>query len=210
MTDLPVRHLSADPHKFFTEFLPKRFEENKSSLPAEVLSINAAISFELFGQGGGIWTLRMEAGKLSGQPGEAPDRIVKIVQKVEDWHSALVGERGFKLYFPGDVPDEGFTEKALLSQEKIDGLKTIKGAIKFRLREKAGINWEITAVFGPETPSKPDCIISLSAADAIAIRDGKLNPPTAFMSGKINIMGDIGFAMQIGTALMSQNSPKTS
>jgi len=190
-----------EPGKFFVEFVPAGFEKNAHLLPKELGLLKASISFELSGAGGGIWTLSMDSGKLTGKTGEDPERIVKLIQTREDWGSSMRGEKGFRLELPGEGGGKNVSQELLLNQEKIERLKSIKGSIKFKLTDYEKGDWEITAVFGPDTPPEPDCTITMSAAEALAIREGKLSPQTAFMAGKINIKGDLGLALQIGTAL---------
>ena len=192
-----------EPEKFFVELLPASFEKNAHLLPQEMGSLRASISFELSGAGGGKWTLAMESGKFICEHGEDPKRIVKLIQTREDWAASMRGEKGFRLELPGEGKSVNVAHELTLSQEKIERLKSIKGSIKIKLTDPEKGDWEITAVFGPETPPEPDCAIVLSAADAFAIREGKLSPQTAFMAGKINVKGDLGLALQIGTALMS-------
>jgi len=192
-----------NPENFFTQYLPARFEENKSSIPEEALSVNADVTFELTGSEGGLWTIVMESGNFSVVQGEVPDRTVKIVQTVDDWQGAIRSEKGFRLELPGKDDGNDQSRGLVINQEKIDKLKAVSGSIKFQLKDQEKGNWEITAVFGSKPHTEPTCTISMNAGDATAMRKGELNPQTAFMSGKINIQGDIGLAMQIGTALMT-------
>jgi len=192
-----------EPGKFFVELVPAGFEKNAHLFPKELGSLRASISFELSGAGGGVWTLSMHSGKLIGEKGEDPERILKLIQSREDWACSMRGEKGFRLELPGEGSGKNLSQELLLNQEKIERLKSIKGSIKFKLTDLVKGDWEITAVFGPETHPEPDCTITMGAADALAIREGKLSPQTAFMAGKINIKGDMGLALQIGAVLMS-------
>lgn len=89
-----------------------------------------------------------------------------------------------------------------LTQDKVERLKEIDGAIKFRITDKEKGDWEITVKFGKPEKEEPDCTISVTSEDAAAMRKGELNPQMAFMSGKIQLQGDMGFAMRIGTTFM--------
>ncbi len=42
-----------------------------------------------------------------------------------------------------------------------------------------------------------DCTISLSTENLMKLRDGKLNPMMAVMTGKVKIKGDMGVAMKL-------------
>ena len=58
-----------------------------------------------------------------------------------------------------------------------------------------------TAEAGPGAPDSPNITISMAASDFVALREGKLDPTMAFMSGKIKIKGDMGLAMKLQTVL---------
>ncbi len=187
------------PEHFFTELLPETFRENKANLPAGTKPIKTCITFRLEGEEGGAWSIAFNGDEMKCTPGENPDCVVKIVQDTKDWRSSITGERGFKFRLPGDT-DEGVTE--FISQETVEKLKTKNGSIKFVLTNPDKGDWGITAVFGEQVHTEPDCVISINEEDASAMRKGELNPQSAFMSGKINMVGDIRFAMEIGSILI--------
>ena len=54
---------------------------------------------------------------------------------------------------------------------------------------------------GAGAPESPNITISMAASDFVALREGKLDPTMAFMSGKIKIKGDMGLAMKLQTVL---------
>lgn len=54
---------------------------------------------------------------------------------------------------------------------------------------------------GAGAPDSPNITISMAGSDFVALREGKLDPTMAFMSGKIKIKGDMGLAMKLQTVL---------
>jgi len=192
------------PKDFFEKFVPEQFEKNKGMLPEPVKAVSASMVFNLTGDQGGAWTIRLDKGNLRVSEGDDPDRTVKVIQSVSDWRGAISGERGFRLDLPGagGGAGAGMPQGSPMTQDKIERLKTIEGAIMFRLTDKEKGDWAITVQFGKSAKETPDCTISMSGDDAKAMRKGNLNPQMAFMSGKIDIKGDLGFAMQVGTTFM--------
>jgi putative sterol carrier protein len=49
----------------------------------------------------------------------------------------------------------------------------------------------------PEGVEKPDITITVSDKDWLSIVEGKLDPTTAFMTGKVKIAGDMMLAMRL-------------
>ena len=196
-----------NPRDFFEKFIPEQFEKNKDKLPEETKSLSASMAFQINGEQGGVWTVKFDRGSLQISQGESPDRVVKIIQSINDWRDAISGERGFRLDLPGTAGESvtmqmGMGKGSTLTQERIERLRSLDGAIMFRLTDPSKGDWAITVKFGSSEKAEPDCTISLKSEDAQAMRKGELNPQMAFMSGKIDIKGDLGLAMQIGTSLM--------
>ena len=48
----------------------------------------------------------------------------------------------------------------------------------------------------PGGVEKPDVAFTIKSQDWLAIAEGKLNPMTAFMTGKLKVIGDMMLAMQ--------------
>ncbi|PWR17564.1 SCP2 sterol-binding domain-containing protein [Zavarzinia compransoris] len=94
-------------------------------------------------------------------------------------------------------------------------LATITEQMKTRVGENSGLGASVKFDFkgdgivyvdGKSVPNvvsnedKPaDCTIKIAKDDFIALGDGKLNPTTAFMMGKIKVEGNMGVAMKLQT-----------
>lgn len=50
-------------------------------------------------------------------------------------------------------------------------------------------------------PAASDCHVSLGADDALRLVRGRLNPVTAYFSGRIRVQGDLGAAARLGQLL---------
>lgn len=74
-----------DAKEFFEEMLPKRFGDD----PSKAEGMVGAWEFNVEGEGGGIWTVSVEEGKLDVIPEAKEDAGCKIFVAVEDWNGIL-------------------------------------------------------------------------------------------------------------------------
>ncbi len=81
--------------------------------------------------------------------------------------------------------------------EKMEG--GFEGSAKFV------IEGEGTVMIGPDGAragdEEADVTLTADAETFQAMLEGELNPTAAFMSGKLTVDGDMGLAMQLGSAL---------
>jgi putative sterol carrier protein len=80
-------------------------------------------------------------------------------------------------------------------------LKNLDATYKFVVKGSGGGSWlfrckDPVSVNSGEGPA--DCTITMAAADFVALGKGDLNPQMAFMSGQLNIDGDIELALKLG------------
>lgn len=191
------------PKDFFETWLPRehaRLVAEGAPTPPDVVAC-----VRLDGEGGGAWTLTLAGGQLSvtgqdGQAGATPDIIIE--QSVEDWRAVTAGA-------PGDGPDLSLPEGAsldgwLTNPALHQALQTVKGTLRFEIPGFHGRTFAAAITF--QGAAEPQATISIDMETISAMRAGTLPPAQAFFSGKILMSGDTAFAMQIGMALMSQQS----
>lgn len=54
---------------------------------------------------------------------------------------------------------------------------------------------------GPGIAESPNLTVSVRDTDLVALRQGNLNPTSAFMTGKLKIKGDMGLALKLAALL---------
>lgn len=84
-------------------------------------------------------------------------------------------------------------------KEKTRGLNCVVG---LNLMGEGGGRWTIRIENGEATVEEGytdylDCVLSVQAADYLALARGALNPYDAMAKGKIGISGDLGIAVQL-------------
>jgi putative sterol carrier protein len=65
--------------------LPERFRSERAG------DLRAGYAFELEGEGGGAWTVRVADGALAVEQGSAPDVDVTVRAKAADWMAIVEG-----------------------------------------------------------------------------------------------------------------------
>jgi putative sterol carrier protein len=83
----------------------------------------------------------------------------------------------------------------------------IGATYKFELSGDGGGTWLATLKDQPkieETDGAADCTLKLAASDYVDLMEGRVEAPQLFFAGKLQIDGDLGLAMKLGslTALL--------
>lgn len=199
--DEPGTASAPDPETFLRERVAPQAKRRIEDLRAKVgrlereiadrLAAEGTVELVLDGPNGGRWYLNLHAGEMRVESRPAAPPIVRIRQRREDWDTLARGEAGAASGAPGTAD---------LTRARIERLRTLSGAIEFRLTTDAGEH-AIVVQFGGEEPVEPRCTIRIRAADAARLQAGQLTPQAAFMQGLVKLDGDMAFAMQVGAAL---------
>lgn len=85
-------------------------------------------------------------------------------------------------------------------------IATLKASYQFNLTGEGGGTYHAVfengiADIGEGPAASTGCTITMSATDFANLVAGKLNPTTAFMTGKLKIAGDMSLAMKLQTVL---------
>ena len=88
------------------------------------------------------------------------------------------------------------------NQIDLEKTKGIHALLQFSLSGEGGGDWSVTVDDGKVTAvpgllAKPQLIIKASAANALRLIHGELNPLSAFMTGRVKIVGDMALAMKL-------------
>lgn len=194
------------PKEFLEKWLPQAFAQ--AELPPGTEQVDVQLGIRLDGEGGGEWLLRMTGGKLSVSEASRADASFTYVQSVDDWRGALwegrggaIGKQAAALFRPGEQaapagPGQmgagGAPSPAALQQ-----MRQLNGVIRMVVAGE-GSDWKVDFKLGPgEIPAEPTTTITVTAADAAAMQRGELDAMQAFMSGRMQVMGDLTLMMQM-------------
>ena len=88
------------------------------------------------------------------------------------------------------------------NQIDLEKTKGIHALLQFTLLGEGSGDWGVTVDDGkvlvvPGQLANPQLIIKASAANALKLMRGELNPVGAFMTGKVKVAGDMALAMKL-------------
>jgi hypothetical protein len=123
--------------------------------------------------------------------------LMTTYQSYADWQVAVIS--GEAMLAPG----QGGTQREL-TRSRIERLKLLKGTVRFTFTHfPDGSERGFDLQFGEgERPANPQTVMTLKVEDARKMARGELDPQVAFMSGLIQVSGDMALAMQFGAAMM--------
>jgi hypothetical protein len=195
------------------EFLPKAIVEGLFAEVPEDADVRLGVRLE--GEGGGEWVIRLAGGELTVTEGSREEAALTVVQTVEDWRGALWEGRGgvfgaqATALFRGAAPaGEGggvaAPGAAFPSATAIQQMAALDGLIRIVVKGEGAGDWATGFKLGPGAiPEEPRTQIHVSAEDAEAMQAGSLDPMSAFMSGRIQVMGDMTLMMQMQAISMA-------
>lgn len=200
----------ASARTFFLETLPAQFDaallEQERAVEAArrvlegMRAVHATIRADVRGEGGGTFFLNVSAGRLApgASPAHPPFLTLVLEQASFDRFLAEVG--GSALGFLGAL--SGLAQEMRLTKARIDLLAGVEGTVRFEVRGAEGFT--LLTHFGPGEPAQqPATSISVDRGAYQDLRAGRLNPQDAFLSGQIQLEGDMQLAMQLALAAVA-------
>lgn len=206
MTELP--HSSTPPGEFFEQWLPKAFAA--APVPEAARGVDVRLGIRLDGAGGGEWIFHMDHGKLSVTPGSAEECAFTLIQSVDDWRGCLwegrggaFGKQAAAMFQPGGESAGQGPGGRPMNPQAIERLGALRGVIRMVVAGGTGGDWKVDFKLGPgPVPADVTTTVTVTHEDADAMGRGELDPMQAFMSGKIQIAGDMALMMQMQAASM--------
>jgi hypothetical protein len=209
------------PRVFFEDTIPSLFAEIELDEAERGVDLKVGVILRgVEGEDeGGEWTLHFIGGELGISEGRLEECQLTVVQRVEDWRSALwEGRPRLIADAVASVTESGAA--ALRSSGKVrgqgnpaalKGLTEIHGLIEAIIAEEneEADDWRVGIRIGPgPIPESPQATILLGAAQADAIRRGELHPLEALITGQLRLEGDLGLIIQLQAVAMTASMPK--
>lgn len=199
------------PGDFFAAFVPQRF----AALPASVHSALAtksspgALVCRVEGEPGGVWSLRLAAGKVEVSPEVAADVLLQITIPSEDFVPILIeGARAYEAANP-DVSKQSLERqliafKALaIDAERAKLIRAIPGSMVFNIKDGDKIRrLALTPGGKPPKLDNPECRVECLMSDFRDMQTGKVQPMQLFMQQKMKMIGNAQIPMALSTVFV--------
>ena len=193
-----------DPHDFYERILPGDFNRMLDEQAAlgeagrpvfeSMRAVNGTICVEITGTDGARFALEIEGGRMSASDAPRHPPFLTLIQDRAAF-AVLAGEsRGSLAALLGALAGLGgdmrLTRKRMVDLEAVDGL------IRFEVTGEGG--FAILTHFGTgPRPLEPEASIRLDAAAYADLRSGALDPQSAFLTGRIDVIGKMEKVMQL-------------
>jgi hypothetical protein len=205
MSDVPE-----DPRSFFTQKMPQDWnralvEQEQAVAEAKhvlegMRAVDATIRVEVRGEGGGTFFLNVAAGRM--EAGDVPSHppFMTVVQDRASFERLAAEAGDSAMAMLGGLT--GLAGGMKLTRGRLDNLEAVKGSLLFEVTGTQG--FRVRTHFGPgAVPERPDTTLTVEPEAYRDLRSGRLDPQTAFMSGKIKVGGNMQLAMQLALAALS-------
>ncbi len=198
------------PRHFYAERLPEQFnralreQERRLEAAQRLLdgmrAVHATIRIEVRGDSGGTFFLNLERGVMSAGDAPAHPPLLSVIQDRPAFERIAREAGDSALGMLGGL--SGLAGEMKLTQARIDNLKGVRGCLRFEVTGAEGFALLTHFGDGP-LPDAPTTTIRVDPETYAALRSGALDPQQAFMSGKIQVEGDMQLAMQLALAALS-------
>jgi hypothetical protein len=163
-------------------------------------AVTATIRIDVQGEGGGTWFLNILDGRMVSSDAAEQAPFLTLIQDAASYEH-LVAEAGDSaLGMLGGL--SGLAGEMRLTRARIDNLTGVGGSLQFTLSGDAGFTL-LTHFGSAPVPDRPTTTITVDPQGYRKLRAGEIQAHEAFMSGLIQVEGDMQLAMQLALAALS-------
>lgn len=180
--------------EYFQEIVPKMVEEQLSGSAITGMEGTVfTVEFDVKGDQEYAYGITVKDAKdLEVSEGALDSPMIKVVVSEDVFRKAVTG----KMEGAMDM----FTDMGqMASRKRYDTLASLRGTMNVELAIPDGSQADLKVVFGDS--ASPEVTFKIGLEDWALMQKGELAGPTAFMTGKMKIEGDMPFAMALGNLM---------
>jgi len=201
------------PQAFYTERVPAQWNRTLADqeaaaagdeVAAKVLEgmrgVDVTVRVDVESDDGGTFFLNVREGVMAAEDVAAGSPLLTVIQDRRAF-ATIAGEAGDSaLGLLGGL--SGFTGDFKLTKSRVENLAGVSGCLGFEVTGDDGFQFRVHFGGGP-VPDAPDTEIKVGAEIYADLREGRLDPQNAFMSGQLDVSGDLQIAMTLALAALS-------
>lgn len=162
--------------------------------------VDATVRVEVRGDGGGTFFLNVRRGAMTAEDAPATTPLLTVIQDRRAFEKIASEAGDSALGLLGGL--SGFAGDFKLTRSRLDALAGVAGCLGFEVTGDDGFAFRIHFGAAP-VPDAPDTEIKVGPDVYADLREGRLDPQNAFMSGQLDVTGDLQIAMNLALAALS-------
>jgi len=162
--------------------------------------VNATLRIDVEGEGGGTFFLNVRRGTMAADDVPATTPLLTVVQDRRAFERVAREAGDSALGLLGGL--SGFRRDFKLTKSRLDNLASVAGCLGFEVTGDDGFGFRVH-FGGTPVPETPDTEIRVAPEIYADLRAGRLDPQNAFMTGKLDVSGDLQIAMALALAALS-------
>jgi putative sterol carrier protein len=181
-------------NEYFEEVVPKMVEEQLSGTTMTGMDGTVfAVEFDVKGDQEYAYGITVKDGKdLEVTEGSLESPMIKVVLSEDVWRKAVTGKMEGAMDMFTDMSQTA-------TRGRYDAMSSVRGTMNLELGVPDGSQADLKVVFNDA--SSPEVTFKIGLEDWALMQKGELAGPTAFMTGKMKIEGDMAFAMSLGNLM---------
>jgi putative sterol carrier protein len=180
--------------EYFEEVVPKMVEEQLSGTAiSDMDGTSFSVEFDIKGDQEYVYGITVKDAKdLTVSEGAVDSPMIKVVLDEDVWRNAVTGKMEGAMDMFTDMSQSA-------NRKRYDTLASTRGTMNIELTLADGAVINLKVVFNDA--ASPEVTFKAALEDWALIQKGELAGPTAFMTGKMKIEGDMPFAMALGNLM---------
>ncbi|MDD3718174.1 MAG: SCP2 sterol-binding domain-containing protein [Actinomycetota bacterium] len=180
--------------EYFEEVVPKMVEEQLAGSAITGMDGTVfTVEFDVKGDREYVYGITVKDAKdLAVSEGALESPMIKVEVSEDVWRKAVTGKLEGAMDMFMDMGQNA-------NRKRYDTLDSIRGTMNVELAVPDGSQADLKVAFNDA--ASPEVTFKIGLEDWALMQKGELAGPTAFMTGKMKIEGDMPFAMALGNLM---------